>query len=163
MATQGGHANKTGNVLERTVIGTITAHGFVEVKYSDYVKNPDGYGEEVLLKHVPFTTLYKGRGYTEFVLLSEKFNLRTRIECKWQTSAGSVDEKLPHTYLSCIEGADEDEVIILIDGPGFREGALNWLREAASERRYIPDSMPRKNISIMSVTEFMVWTNKIFR
>jgi len=163
MATQGGHANKTGNVLERTVVGTITAHGFEDVMYSEYEKHPENYGDELLLKHVPYTTLYKGRGFTEFLLLSEKFNLRIRIECKWQTTAGSVDEKLPHTYLSCIEGAEEDEVIILIDGPGFRDGALNWLREAARERRYIPDTMPRKNISIMSVTEFMVWTNKVFK
>jgi len=163
MATQGGHANKTGNVLERTVVGTITAHGFDAVMHSKYSKHPENYGSELLLKHVPYTTLYKGRGYTEFLLLSEKYNLRTRIECKWQTQAGSVDEKLPHTYLSCIEGADEDEVIILIDGPGFRDGALNWLREAAQERRYIPEDKPRKNITVMSVTEFMVWTNKIFR
>lgn len=161
--SQGGQANKTGNVLEKTVIGTLTAHGFNAVMFSKYNKEPAEYGEELLLMNVPYTTLYNRRGYTEFLLISKNYNLNIRIECKWQQTTGSVDEKLPYTYLSCAESMDEDDVIILIDGPGFREGSIEWLVNAANERKYIPTDKPNKNIIVMSMTDFLVWTNNTFK
>lgn len=45
--------------------------------------NPYNYGEEVLLKNVPYEGLYKHASTTEFVLMSKGYNLHTRIECKW--------------------------------------------------------------------------------
>ena len=82
---------------------------------------------------MPYTTLYDGRGYTEFLLISQIFNLEIRIECKWQQTAGSIDEKLPHVYLSAVNAVPENNVIILIDGPGFRDGAISWLKNIAKE------------------------------
>lgn len=163
MTTQGGQANKTGNVLEQLVISTLSAHGFASVKYSEYHKNKENFGEELLLKNVPYTTLYNGRGFTEFLLISEKFNLEIRIECKWQQTAGSVDEKLPYVYLSAIEAIPENEVIILIDGPGFRDGAINWLKEASINQKYIPTENLDKNVRIMNSTEFLTWCNETFK
>ncbi len=76
MTTQGGQANKTGNVLEQLVISTLGAHGFKAVKYSEYTKNSTDYDNELLLKNVPYITLYGGRGFTEFLLLSQKHKLK---------------------------------------------------------------------------------------
>lgn len=163
MSTQGGQANKTGNVLEQLVVGTLTAHGFSTVLYSEYNKDPQSHGNELLLKNMPFTTLYNGRGFTEFLLVSEKHTLKVRIECKWQQKAGSVDEKLPYVYLSCIEAIPEDDVIILIDGKGFRDGAINWLKDAAEKRKYIPKDKPHKDVKIMDATEFLTWCNETFK
>jgi hypothetical protein len=162
MATQGGQANKTGGVLEGLVIGTLSAHGFAPIRFSDYAKSPEKFGNEVLLRNAPYTTLYGGRGYTEFLLVSQKYDLRTRIECKWQQKAGSVDEKLPYLYLSCVHCVPEDHIIILIDGAGFREGAVQWLRSAAAERRYMPGH-EGKRIVVMGSTEFLTWCNETFR
>ena len=61
MTTQGDQANKTGNVLEQLVISTLSAHGFPIIKYSDYTKTPAKYGGELLLRNVPYTTLYDSR------------------------------------------------------------------------------------------------------
>ena len=163
MTTQGGQAKKTGNVLEQLVISTLSAHGFPVIKYSDYLKTPEKYDEELLLRHVPYKTLYGGQGYTEFLLKSQKFELEIRIECKWQQIAGSVDEKLPHVYLSAIEAVTENDVIILIDGDGFRDGAIPWIRHIAEQRKYIPKDKQEKNISIMSSTEFLTWCNNKFK
>ena len=162
MATQGGQANKTGGVLEQLVIGTLTAHGFTPIRFSDYAKTPEKFGSEVLLRNAPYTTLYSGRGDTEFLLLSQRYNLKTRIECKWQQKAGSVDEKLPYLYLSCVHCVPENHIIILIDGKGFREGAVQWLRSASRERRYMPERVV-KRIDVMGSTEFLTWCNETFR
>lgn len=160
--TQGSHANKTGSVLEEIVKATLLKHGFTLIPYREHINAPELHGNELLLTNVPYTTIYGARGYTEFLLKSEKYNLETRIECKWQQSAGSVDEKLPYTYLSCAEAVPEDDVIILIDGEGFRDGAKHWLRDAALRRKYVPDDRPNKFIRIMSATEFMTWANIAF-
>ncbi len=161
--SQGGKANRTGSVLEAIVTSTLSTHGFEVVLYREYQKEPTRYGTELLLRNVPYTTLYGTRGFTEFLIRSERYNLETRIECKWQQSAGSVDEKLPYTYLSCAESVPEDDIIILIDGDGFRDGAKSWIREAAAQRRYIPAECPGKSIKVMSSTEFLTWVNNMIK
>lgn len=160
--TQGAQANKTGGVLEELVIGTATRHGFDVIPFRDYTKRPHQFGKELLLRHVPYTGLYGGRGYTEFLMLSDRYDMRLRIECKWQQSAGSVDEKLPYTYLAAIDAMPENEIIILVDGDGFREGAKDWIRKAAADRRYIPADKSEKNVQVMSATEFLTWANRTF-
>ena len=74
----------------------------------------------MLLKNVPFETIYGHNGNIEFVLISKKYELRIRIECKWQQSACCVGEKLPYLYLNSIEAMPEKDIMILIDGNGFK-------------------------------------------
>ena len=95
---KGRSANITGNQLEVAVQTVLLNKGFEIEMYRVWNKKPENYGKELLLKNVPFETIYGHRGNTEFLLISEKYNLRIRIECKWQQSAGSVDEKLPYLY-----------------------------------------------------------------
>lgn len=161
--TQGGRANRSGSVLEGIVIGALAPHGFVVVQYRDYARNPEGFGTELLIKNAPFTTLYGTRGQTEFLLRSANYGLEVRIECKWQQTAGSVDEKLPYLYLSAIEAIPEHDVILLVDGQGFRPGAVDWLRKTADSRRFIPEDRADKRVMVMGATEFMTWANKTFR
>jgi hypothetical protein len=161
--SQGGLANRTGSVLEGIVKGALAPHGFNIVQNRDLNVLTDAQQEELLIENAPYTTLYGSRGKTEFLLKSKRYALEIRIECKWQQSAGSVDEKLPHLYLTAIDAMPEDKVIILIDGDGFREGAISWLRNAVSNRLYIPDDKPDKEIMVMNATEFMTWANNTFR
>lgn len=156
-------STKSGSVLEGTVINSLSLHGFQVVKYSDWIKKPHLYGKELLLKNVPYDTIYGHKGRTEFLLVSERFNKKIRIECKWQQISGSVDEKLPYLYLSAIEKMTEDEIIILYGGNGFKVGAIQWLKDSVSKRRYISDPNHSRKINVMNVEEFMAWANKVFR
>ena len=161
--SQGGLANKSGSVLEGIVKGALAPHGFNVVQNRDLSKVPKNEQDELLIQNAPYTTLYGSKGKTEFLLKSKKYGLEVRIECKWQQSAGSVDEKLPHLYLSAIDAMPENNVIILIDGDGFRDGAITWLRNAVNNRLYIPDEKRLKNVMVMNATEFMTWANNTFR
>lgn len=161
--TQGGTANHQGRILERTVVPTFEAHGFEIVAYSAWSKKPDNYGTELLLKNVPYTTIYNQKGFTEFLVKSERFGLNVRIECKWQQSSGSVDEKLPYLYLNCIETMPEMDIIIIAGGGGMKPGAIPWLKAAVSQKKYVLPGMPDKNIQVFSIEEFMAWANKMLR
>ena len=161
--TQGAAANHQGNVLERTVVPVFEAHDFEIVRYRDWLKQPEAYGTELLLKHVPYTNIYGAQGYTEFLAKSERLALNVRIECKWQQSRGSVDEKFPYLYLNCMEAMPETDIIIIAGGGGMRPGALPWLKEAVRQKRYrLPDA-PEKNVQVFSIDEFLRWTNRTLR
>lgn|SRR5690554_3620185 len=159
---KGRSANITGNQLEIAVQTVLLNKGFEIEMFRVWNKNPEKYGKELLLKNVPFETIYGHRGNTEFLLISEKYKLRIRIECKWQQSAGSVDEKLPYLYLNTIEAMPEKDIMILIDGDGFKAGAKTWLRNAVKDKLYTTDKNNDTNVMVFSLAEFFTWANKTF-
>ncbi len=55
------------------------------------------------------------------------------IQCKWQSSQGSVDQKFPFEVLSIQQ--DEYDTIILLDGGGYALGARQWLLNQAGKNR----------------------------
>ncbi len=55
------------------------------------------------------------------------------IECKWQTSEGSVDKKYPFEVFS-IEYNKYDTIMIL-DGGGYSEKAKKWLYDQAGIKK----------------------------
>lgn len=158
---QGSLATGSGNTLEQTVTGTLLSKGFTIVNYGEYIKKKHNYGEELLIKNVPYKTIYGHNGKTEFLLISRTYSLEVRIECKWQQASGSVDEKYPYLYLNCIEAMPERDIIIIIDGGGAKEGSIKWLKKAAEDHAYT--SNKTKNIKIFNLVEFVKWANTTFR
>lgn len=160
---KGRKTNITGNQLEVAVQTVLSNKGFEIEMYRKWEKNKENYGKELLLKNVPFTTIYGHGGNTEFLLISEKHKIRMRIECKWQQSAGSVDEKLPYLYLNTIEAMPEKNIMILIDGDGFKTGAKTWLRNAVKEKLYTTDKNNDTEVLVFSLAEFFTWANNTFQ
>jgi hypothetical protein len=154
---------RSGNVLERTVKEVLAANGFEIHRYLDWKKNPEKYGTELLLTNVPYETIYKHRGKTEFLLKSKRHNLEIRIECKWQQRSGSADEKLPYLYLNTIEAMPEKHIVVVIDGEGWKAGAIPWLKEVAATRKYTTSTTAQKKIEVLRLAEFMTWANTTFK
>lgn len=159
---KGVSANKQGRVLERTIVPCLESYGFMLVPYREWKKDPSRYGEELVLRNVPYTTIYGHRGFTEFVIHSKRFGMQTRIECKWQQSGGSVDEKLPYLYLNCLEAVPERDIIIIIGGGGMKKGAIAWLKSAVANRKYLEISAEPKRIQVFTIDEFIQWANSSF-
>jgi hypothetical protein len=157
-----GYANSSGSTLERMVREVMLSKGFEVATYSQYKKHPNRFGTELLLEHAPYTTIYGHTGKTEFLLVSAQYGLHIRIECKWQQSSGSVDEKFPYVYLNAIEAMPEKDIIIVVGGAGAKKGAVEWLKRAAREQRYGADEAG-KNVQVMSIDEFVAWANRTFR
>ena len=55
------------------------------------------------------------------------------IQCKWQASRGSVEEKYPFEVLSI--AINEFDTIIILDGDGYTAGAKQWLEGQAGKGR----------------------------
>jgi len=160
---QGALASNQGKILEKTVETTFQAKGFEIIKYRTWDKNREKYGSELLLENCPFKNIYHHDGNTEFLLKSKKFDCEIRIECKWQQSNGSVDEKFPYLYLNCIEAMPEKEIVIIVDGGGAKVGAITWLQETVKSKKYTSDYNNDKTIHVFSLAEFIKWANIRFR
>lgn len=75
------------------------------------------------------------------------------IESKWQDVGGSVDEKLPYLVAN-IKACYPCPAVIVIDGTGFRPGAVLWLRQQADGERLI---------AVYSLAQFITWVNRTLR
>lgn len=171
---QGSKANNNGRTAEEVIEPAFKNNGYKIVAYSKFETNRkkiermnkgefkprkpvENYCEEdkLVLTNCPYTSIYQHRGKTEYVIVDKPKNRRIRVEMKWQQSSGSVDEKFPYVYLNAVLAYKEKEVIIIIDGGGYKEGAREWIKNQCKERWLMED----KKITVMSIQEFVMFMN----
>ncbi|MEE9302565.1 MAG: DpnII family type II restriction endonuclease [Thiotrichaceae bacterium] len=88
--------------------------------------------------------LYGKQRRVDFILYhSQKWPDSLVIQCKWQASSGSVEEKYPFEVLS-IE-LSEFKAIIILDGDGYSTGSKKWLQDQAGKK---------KLLHVMSLADF---------
>lgn len=93
-------------------------------------------------------TIYDTTRNCDFIIFHpKKFKKNLIIECKWQQSSGSVDEKYPF-LIQNIKLLNIDTIIIL-DGKGYRVEAETWVKKQMSGCL--------KNV--VNVQEFLVMVN----
>jgi hypothetical protein len=135
-ANSGGRANKTGSTLENTVEDLLIRHGYEKTTITDWPPQlPSGkryYASQVKLG----VSIYGSARRMDFAIWgASRFSRGLIIECKWQQSSGSVDEKFPFTVLN-VEKTNKDfgvPSVIIIDGGGYKESAIEWLKGQVNE------------------------------
>lgn len=149
---QGARANRAGKGLEDAVEICVKQYGFEPIFYREWINSKVGTSERgVLLKNVPYTNVYGGSSRGEF-LLSGAGIKDTRIECRLQNVSGSVDEKFPYLFENA-KAFEERDVILVVEGDGYKRGAKSWLRSQAASIKY-------KDIKVLSLTEFTEWAEE---
>jgi hypothetical protein len=120
----GARAIKTGSNLESFVSEALLRCG-----YSQHTNNKNGVViENMQFQHQYYTgeTVYGSKRIADFLVVNkELFPNDLIIECKWQQSAGSVDEKYPFLILNI--NKTNIPTVILLDGGGYKDGAKEWL------------------------------------
>lgn len=148
---QGGTtANKTGISLQDFVEHTLRKNGYDFIERKKFI--PAKYLEQPI-----YTTqleicksIYDKPLKCDFILYHpQKHPDCLVIECKWQQVGGSVDEKFPFLVLN-IQTKSSYKTIVLLDGKGFSQGAINWLKE------HIGNNL----LNVYSMAEFQTWVNK---
>ena len=152
MKTSGAQANSNGNHLEEAVEQILKRNGYKEVDKSHFTSFSQVADQSVYSKQVNIgQTIYDTKRICDFIIFHPvKFPNRLIIECKWQQSSGSVDEKYPFLVLNIEEL--EIETIIVLDGGGFKKGADIWLRSQES------DCIKK----VVNLSEFMQLANEGF-
>jgi hypothetical protein len=149
--SQGAKANVDGKELENEVEKFLNDRGISSVYYRDWEN--DNYTislntSGILLKNVPYPNVYGGNGRGEFVL-SVDGRSDVRIECRLQNVSGSVDEKFPYLFETAC-AFEERVVILVVEGNGFKKGAVAWLKNKCASIMY-------KKIYVLNFEEFKDW------
>lgn len=152
--TQGYEANGSGKFLENIVEREFAARGFTIKQFKEDGDNLDMFSGKTLIKRVPYRSIYYDydpsarESHTEFV--ADDFGRRIRIECKWQDSTGSTDEKFPFLLKNVVERMPEIEALILLGGDGARLGSIGWLKAEAAK-------IQSKKIWVVDINGFRRW------
>ncbi|MDZ8085650.1 MAG: hypothetical protein RMY16_08660 [Nostoc sp. DedQUE12b] len=156
--SQGGRANKSGQVLETTVEGILRAHEYYQVspnvpkrQQREYILNstvlPKRYARSVYIG----TGIYQTDLYVDFYVIDTvKFPSGLIIECKWQESGGSVDEKFPYLNLN-IQSSYPAPTILVMGGEGMRQKALDWFKKQVDHNQNL--------LAVYSLDRFIAWSN----
>ncbi|MEA5502983.1 PD-(D/E)XK nuclease superfamily protein [Halotia wernerae UHCC 0503] len=156
--TQGARAVTSGNVLEKTVEGALLGHKYVQVGFD----LPKKQRFEWLVSSKSITKryakqVYIGEGiygsdiYVDFYIIgSASISSGLIIECKWQQTSGSVDEKLPYLNLN-IQKCYPTQALVLIDGGGMKVKAISWLAAQVTENQNL--------LAVHNLSSFLVWSN----
>lgn len=82
------------------------------------------------IRDAPYPSVYRHGARMEFcarnLILRGKTYGRANIECKYQESGGSVDEKFPYVVLNALV-SDADTTVVVLGGHAFKKGAIDWL------------------------------------
>ena len=151
MRKQGGSiANEQGNILENFVNDALIRKGYEFVEKKKFAIAL--YLEQKIYTRqlIVGDTIYGTKWKADFTLhRPDKEPINLIIECKWQQTGGSVDEKYPYIVHN-IKEKSPYPAIILLDGEGYKPQAKSWLKAQIDE----------KLIGIFNMGEFLKWTNK---
>ena len=158
--TQGAQANKNGRVFELMMIPIFKDAGFEIFSEADFKKNSiQNTKKKYVIKNSSYNTIYNEVGRTEFVIV---FNDRKiRVEAKYQSVPGSIDEKYPYMLLNGIYRYPEKEIIFVVDGSGYKPGARKWLEDHINNN-WLNYKEQGKTITLMTITQFANWFNHAF-
>ena len=115
--------------------------------------------------HTEFVlSAYNIKPTSEFPDIRQGKENRIRVECKYQNTAGTTEHKLLHSYLDLRYGAPEKDVILLVDGDGFTEKMIAFIKEVCDEETVIwtKGIKKKKNVRFMNVDQFVDWANRAF-
>ncbi|MBE9051823.1 hypothetical protein IQ243_15605 [Nostocales cyanobacterium LEGE 11386] len=155
--TQGGRANQAGKILESNVESILTGHGYFQVGNhvtKDFLLTANllkkRYAKQVCIGAGIYQTTLKVDFYVVGLPLMPSELI---IECKWQESGGSVDEKFPYLNMN-IQNYYPAPTMIVIGGEGMRQGAIKWLRQQVTYNNNL--------LAVHTLDRFIAWANKNF-
>jgi hypothetical protein len=134
--SSGTKANKTGNKLEKFVSSALQGCGYKEFwnhKAQAFANRKSIGGKQYLTQLPAGDTIYETTRKCDFLVINrDKFPNDLIIECKWQQSSGSVDEKYPFLLFNIIRTGIP--TIVLMDGGGYKPAAMAWLKEQVNPK-----------------------------
>jgi len=154
--TSGGRANKTGNKLEKFVAAALQGCGYKEFwnhKAQAFANRKTIGGKQYLTQLPAGDTIYETMRKCDFLVINrDKFTNDLIIECKWQQSSGSVDEKYPFLLFNIIRTGIP--TVVLLDGGGYKPAAMKWLKEQVNPKGAL--------IGVWDMAEFQKQVNNGF-
>ncbi len=133
--TRGSRANTRGKTLENAIFDLLSEEYEAVSSLRFFalrdLKQPI-FAEQCTIGH----DIYGKQRRIDFILYHpQRWPSCLVIQCKWQSSVGSVDEKYPFELLSI--QLNEFPTIIVLDGGGYGKGAEMWVKGQAGKNKLL--------------------------
>lgn len=142
----GGKKTSFGGHLLEEVISCLELIDFIRCK-----KDTDLFIPKVLIENYPYQTIYKTKGRLEWMIRNRE--VRYGLECKYQNSSGSTDEKLPYIAENFVFG-DLEKMIVVYAGDHWKgnrgSSAITWLKNRAENIKH----QHNKEMLVFTFSEF---------
>lgn len=127
----------SGNALENYIEQILIQNQYIQSKNHNLLnENFNTSDKKYIKQYKGGTTIYNTKRRCDFLIInSSSFQNGLIIECKWQSSSGSIDEKYPF-LINNIEKLKIPTLIIL-DGNGYSKGAVSWLKSQSKICKYL--------------------------
>ena len=146
---QGTKANFTGEQLEGFIEDTLRRNNYEYVPLLSFDESVKVGSKPIYTRQYRLESIYGTPLKCDFILYHpEHYADCLIIEAKWQQSSGSVDEKFPYLVLN-IREKYPCATIVVIEGGGYRKGAIEWLRKQEDE----------KLVHVFNMAEFLKWSS----
>jgi site-specific DNA-adenine methylase len=143
-------ANYTGNQLEKIVKDRLNELGYTFIHRDKF--KPAIYNEQPIYSRQYYIgkSIYETNSYCDFIIYHPQRHPKCLvIETKWQQTGGSVDEKYPYLILN-IQQRYAHEVILLLDGGGYKKQAEAWIRTMVGNNL----------LHVFNMSQFQKWANQ---
>lgn len=144
-------AARSGFDLEAQIEAGLRERGFeiIAARDWDQTEPAQGDGTRKAILGAPYASIYNHAARIEFLLLFS--GRRILVEVKRQRVAGSTDEKLPYVFANAqLNIGFGQEFIFVMDGNGWKKGALQWIERRASETESFSVMRPREFFNFLS-------------
>lgn len=131
---------------------------FEEITPSEKKKNDEN-RSRYFITHASCTTIFGETAATSFLIVDDVRKIRIET-CRLPANQDD-DENFPYMLLNGIYAYPEEEIIFVIDGGGYRPGALMWLKKSI-ENNWLDFKGNGKDIKLMNIAEFLNWFNHEF-
>ncbi len=131
----GAVANRTGQSLEDNICEILTDRGYIFIKPNSKFFPMQKMNQSIFSRQYEIGKDIYGKNRRVDIILYHP-NLWKNclvIQCKWQASAGSVEEKYPFEVLNIKQ--NNYDTIVILDGGGYTKGAKQWLTNQSGKNR----------------------------
>lgn len=148
-------AVESGQVLQGFVRKQLKPKGFSFVTHREWLKDTSerNSNEKIVITSVPYTSMYGHRGRMQFLLKAPTLQRDVYIVPRIQNVRGSVDEKLPYFYYNYRRLLENNDVMVVLAGKGWKSESVQWLRDMAKNE---------KGFIIYNHEQFAEWVNQMF-
>ncbi len=135
MANRGARANRRGRTLENA-INDLLKEEYQQVSSNRFFAlrelSQPIYSEQCYIGR----DIYGKNRRVDFILYHpQRWSNCLVIQCKWQASSGSIEEKYPFEVLSI--QINEFDTLIVLDGGGYSKGSEQWLKSQAGKNKLL--------------------------
>ena len=131
----GTNANKSRKTIENLVVRALAKSGYIEIKCPkgqiSVNQNIGGNHSKYYIRRALLgKNIYDGDYIVDFLIVNHtKPQRELIIECRWQQSKGTTDQKYPFFLLNILK--TNIPTVILLDGGGYKQAAKDWLKAEA--------------------------------